>query len=465
MTGVRVRFAPSPTGSLHIGGARTAVLNWLYARSTGGKFLLRIEDTDPERSRGDLVKPILEDLAWLGMTSDEPIVYQSERLDDYRKLAETLIERGAAYRDYTTPEALQALREKAQERGEAAFQFRADRDKLRRGELSGSGQSAVRFLAPDEDTTFTDGVHGEIRYPGSEIDDFVLMRRDGSPTYHLSVVADDYAMGITDIIRGNDHISNTPKQWLIYDAMGWPPPHVAHVPLISGPDKKRLSKRHGAASVGEYRQKGYLPETLFNFIALLGWYPGKGDKEIFTRQELIDAFSLSGIQKSSAVFDEAKLIWMNGEYLRKLPLSEFVASLRPYVKPSVENDYLEKVAELLKPRLTLPSEIQEKGAYFFQEPDEWDVKGRKKYWSEPNLPTRLAQYITALESSGEFTADALEAQLRSLCESWDISAAKLIHPVRLALTGQTASPGLFEMMEVLGQSTCIHRLKRTLSEL
>ncbi len=465
MTGVRVRFAPSPTGSLHIGGARTAVLNWLYARSSGGKFLLRIEDTDPERSRGELVEPILEDLAWLGMESDEPIVYQSERLDDYRRLAEALIERGAAYRDYTTPEGLQAMREKVQEQGEAAFRFRIDRDKLRRGELSGSGAHAIRFLAPDEDITFADGVHGDIRFPGTEIDDFVLMRRDGSPTYHLSVVTDDYAMGITDVIRGNDHISNTPKQWLIYRAMGWQPPRVAHVPLISGSDKKRLSKRHGAASVGEYRQKGYLPETLFNFIALLGWSPGKGDKEIFTRQELIDTFSISGIQKSSAVFDEAKLVWMNGEYLRNLPPTDFVALLRPYVTPPVEDDYLEKVAELLRPRLTMPSEIKEKGSYFFQEPDEWDAKGRKKHWSEPNLPARLSQYITAIESSKEFTAEALETGLRSLCESWGISAAKLIHPVRLALTGRTASPGLFEMMEVLGQSTCIRRLKRALSEI
>ncbi len=465
MTDVRVRFAPSPTGSLHIGGARTAVLNWLYARSTGGKFLLRVEDTDPERSRGELVDTILEDLAWLGMKSDEPIVYQSERLVHYRKIAETLIERGAAYRDYTTPEELQAMREKAQEQGEAAFRFRADRDKLRRGEFSGSGAHAIRFLALDEDVTFTDGVHGDIRFPGTEIDDFVLVRRDGSPTYHLSVVADDYAMGITDVIRGNDHISNTPKQWLIYRAMDWQPPCVAHVPLISGPDKKRLSKRHGAASVGDYRQKGYLPEALFNFIALLGWSPGKGDKEIFTRQELIDAFSISGIQKSSAVFDEAKLVWMNGEVLRNLPLTDFVASLRFYVTPPVEDDYLEKVAELLRPRLTLPSEIQEKGSYFFQEPDEWDAKGRKKHWSDSKLPTRLSQYITALESSEEFAAEALETQLRSLCESWDISAAKLIHPVRLALTGRTASPGLFEMMEVLGKSTCIRRLKRALSEL
>ncbi len=465
MTDVRVRFAPSPTGSLHIGGARTAVLNWLYARSTGGKFLIRIEDTDPERSRGELVETILEDLAWLGMKSDEPIVCQSERLDDYRKIAETLVERGAAYRDYATPEELQAMREKAQEQGEAAFRFRADRGKLRRGELSGSGAHAIRFLAPDSGFTFTDGVHGDIRFPGTEIDDFVLVRRDGSPTYHLPVVADDYAMGITDVIRGNDHISNTPKQWLIYRAMDWQLPRVAHVPLISGPDKKRLSKRHGAASVGEYRQKGYLPEALFNFIALLGWSPGKGDKEIFTRQELIDAFSISGIQKSSAVFDETKLVWMNGEYLRNLPLPDFVASLRPYVTPPVEDDYLEKVAELLRPRLTLPSEIQEKGSYFFQEPDEWDAKGRKKHWSEPNLPARLSQYIAALESSKEFTTDALETQLRSLCESWDVSAAKLIHPIRLALTGRTASPGLFEMMEVLGQSTCIRRLKRALSEI
>lgn len=465
MAGIRVRFAPSPTGSLHIGGARTAVFNWLYARHANGAFVLRIEDTDPERSRGELTQVILDDLAWLGMESDEPIVYQSDRSEAYRELVDSLIERGVAYRDFTSPEELETLREKARENGQAAFLFRADRKKLAAGELRSSGPYAVRFLAPDNDIVFNDGVHGEIRFNTSEMDDFVLMRRDGSPTYHLSVVADDHAMNITDVIRGDDHISNTPKQLLIYRAMSWEAPRFIHVPLILGPDKKRLSKRHGATSVGEYRQKGYLPEAVFNFIALLGWSPGKGDREILNRHELVSLFSIEGINRSSAVFDENKLVWMNGEYLRGFSLADFIKTLRPFLDVPVEDVYLKKVAELLKPRLRLPSEIQEAGAYFFHEPEQWDEKGRRKHWSTPELPQRISDYIARLENAEDFTAGALETDLRALCETWSVSAATLIHPVRLALTGRTAGPGLFEMMEVLGQATCVRRLKRALTEL
>jgi glutamyl-tRNA synthetase len=465
MTRPRVRFAPSPTGSLHIGSARTAVFNWLYARHVDGDFLLRIEDTDPERSRGDLARAIEEDLRWLEMESDEPIVYQSDRLEDYRKLACDLVDRGAAYRDYTSPEELEALREQAKRAGQSAFLFRADRNEIPLQQPSNRSPHAIRFLAPDDDIVFSDGVHGEIRVRGSDIDDFVLLRRDGSPTYHLSVVADDHAMGITDVIRGDDHISNTPKQLLLYRAMGWEPPRFAHVPLILGPDKKRLSKRHGATSVGEYRQKGYLPQAVFNFIALLGWSPGKGDKEIFARTELIEAFSIEGINRSSAVFDEAKLVWMNGEHLRQLPTADLAAAIKPYIDSPVESAYLEKVTTLLRPRLRMPADIRELGQYFFRDPERWDEKGRAKHWSDPALAQRLAEYITALEACPDFTAEALETDLRSRCDTWGISAAKTIHPLRLALTGRTASPGLFEVMEVLGQPVVVRRLKRALEQL
>jgi glutamyl-tRNA synthetase len=465
MTRPRVRFAPSPTGSLHIGSARTAVFNWLYARHVDGDFLLRIEDTDPERSRGDLARAIEEDLRWLEMESDEPIVYQSDRLEDYRKLACDLVDRGAAYRDYTSPEELEALREQAKRAGQSAFLFRADRNEIPLQGSSSRSPHAIRFLAPDDDIVFSDGVHGEIRVRGSDIDDFVLLRRDGSPTYHLSVVADDHAMGITDVIRGDDHISNTPKQLLLYRAMGWEPPRFAHVPLILGPDKKRLSKRHGATSVGEYRQKGYLPQAVFNFIALLGWSPGKGDKEIFARTELIEAFSIEGINRSSAVFDEAKLVWMNGEHLRQLPTADLAAAIKPYIDSPVESAYLEMVTTLLRPRLRMPADIRELGQYFFRDPERWDEKGRAKHWSDPALAQRLAEYITALEARPDFTAEALETDLRSRCDTWGISAAKMIHPLRLALTGRTASPGLFEVMEVLGRPVVVRRLKRALEQL
>ena len=461
----RVRFAPSPTGSLHIGGARTAVFNWLFARRMNGDFLVRIEDTDPERSRGDLATAILEDLRWLGMESDESIVYQSDRLDEYHKLAYTLVERGAAYRDYTPPERLEAMREQARLRGEVSLQFRVDREKVHLRECRDGEPYAVRFLAPDDDIVFSDGVHGEVRFRGAALDDFVLLRRDGSPTYHLSVVADDHEMGITDVIRGDDHISNTPKQLLIYRAMGWEPPRFAHVPLILGPDKKRLSKRHGATSVGEYRQKGYLPDAVFNFIALLGWSPGKGDREILSRTELVQAFSTEGINRSSAVFDEAKLVWMNGEYLHALTASDLVRMLVPYVDSSVEEGYLQKVAALLQSRLRMPQDILDMGAYFFHDPEEWDEKGRAKYWSDAEFPKRLSQYIEALETREDFGAAALESDLRVRCDRWSVEASKMIHPLRLALTGRTFSPGLFEVMEILGRSVVLRRLKRALAQL
>ncbi|MFH1010594.1 MAG: glutamate--tRNA ligase [bacterium] len=464
MNRVRVRFAPSPTGSLHIGGARTAVFNWLYAQHTGGDFVLRIEDTDAERSRGELVQAILDDLRWLGMESDEPIVYQSDRVEIYRRLADELVERGAAYRDSTSPEELEHLRTQARARGEISFQFRADRAKLREVEAN-SEPYAIRFLAPDDDIVFADDVHGEVRFRGSTLDDFVLLRRDGSPTYHLSVVADDHDMDITDVIRGDDHISNTPKQLLIYRAMSWPPPRFAHVPLILGPDKRRLSKRHGATSVGEYREKGYLPEAVFNFIALLGWSPGRGDKEILTRRELVELFSTEGIHTGSAVFDESKLVWMNGEYLRELPAAELTKGLQPYLDSSVDAAYLEKVAVLLRPRLRMTSGIGELGDYFFHDPEQWDEKGRAQYWADPDLPQRLAQYMEDLEARDDFRAESLEADLRAHCETWGISAAKMIHPLRLALTGRIASPGLFEVMEVLGKPAVLRRLKRVLAEL
>jgi glutamyl-tRNA synthetase len=247
--------------------------------------------------------------------------------------------------------------------------------------------------------------------------------------------------------------------------MGWEPPRFAHVPLILGPDKKRLSKRHGATSVGEYRQKGYLPQAVFNFIALLGWSPGKGDKEIFARTELIEAFSIEGINRSSAVFDEAKLVWMNGEHLRQLPTADLAAAIKPYIDSPVESAYLEKVTTLLRPRLRMPADIRELGQYFFRDPERWDEEGRAKHWSDPALPQRLAEYITALEARPDFTAEALETDLRSRCDTWGISAAKMIHPLRLALTGRTASPGLFEVMEVLGRPVVVRRLKRALEQL
>ncbi|MBU0691836.1 glutamate--tRNA ligase, partial [bacterium] len=279
---IRVRFAPSPTGYLHVGGARTAIFNWLYARATGGKFLLRIEDTDPERSRGELTQVILDSLTWLGIESDEPIVYQSDHFARFTKVAMELVEQGAAYLDFTTKAELEEMRKASQERKEPAFRFKADPAQMRAdapARLKAGDPYAVRFAAPPQGIEWNDLVHGSVKYEGGELEDFVLLRSDGSPTYHLSVVCDDHDMGMTHVLRGDDHISNTPKQIAIYKAMHWPVPEFGHVPLILGPDKKRLSKRTGATSVGEFQEKGYLPDALFNFLTLLGWSPGKGDRE------------------------------------------------------------------------------------------------------------------------------------------------------------------------------------------
>ena len=310
MSEIRVRFAPSPTGYLHVGGARTAIFNWLYARATGGKFLLRIEDTDPVRSRGELAQIILDGLKWLGIESDEPVVYQSDRHERFISGAHELVERGTAYYDFSTPEALEEMRKQSQARHEPTFRFRADLAKVRaeaQERLSRGEPYAIRFAAPREGLAWDDLVHGRIAFAGEELEDFVLLRSNGAPTYHLSVVCDDHDMNITHVLRGDDHISNTPKQIGIYRAMGWEVPRFGHVPLILGPDKQRLSKRSGATAVGEFQERGFLSQAMFNFLTLLGWSPGSGDREIFTREELVEVFSLDGIQTKSAVFDIAKL--------------------------------------------------------------------------------------------------------------------------------------------------------------
>ena len=324
----RVRFAPSPTGYLHVGGARTALFNWLYARRTGGTFVLRIEDTDTERSSADMVTGILDGLRWLGLTWDEgpdaggphAPYFQSQRLDRYRDAAGRLLESGRAYRCYCTAERLRGEREQAEARGEA---WRYDRaclnlsDAERRAREAAGAVYAVRFLVRDGRTGFDDAVHGRIEFDTAHVEDFVILRSDRVPTYHLSVVVDDVDMHITDVIRGDDHISNTPKHVLLFEAFGAPVPRFAHVPLILGADKKRLSKRHGATSVMEYARQGYLPDAMVNFLALLGWSPGD-DRELMTREELTASFTLDGISGGNAVFNTDKLDWMNAQYLARI---------------------------------------------------------------------------------------------------------------------------------------------------
>lgn len=467
MSEIRVRFAPSPTGYLHVGGARTAIFNWLFARAVGGTFLVRIEDTDPLRSRGELAQIILDGLAWLGLHSDEEIVYQSDRKDRFVEVAHELIKRGQAYHDFTPLAELEKMRADSQARGEASFRFKADLEKVRASapeRLKHGEPFAVRFAAPPVDIGWQDLVHGDINYKSDELEDFVLLRSDGSPTYHLSVVCDDHDMRISHILRGDDHISNTPKQIALYRAMEWDIPKFGHVPLILGPDKKRLSKRTGAASVGEFQEKGFLPLALFNFLTLLGWSPGKGDREIFTREELVAIFSTEGIQTKSAVFDEAKLEWMNGEHLRLMSDSEAVNYLLLHDDSDiVSREKLAAVWPLIKSRVRLPQDVFTEQAYLFVDPIEYDQIGVEKHLSDPVIMTHLNNYLADIESCS-FDIVTLEAKLRERAELAGVKAGQLIHPVRLGLTGKTVSPSLFEMMEALGRETVRRRLSRLLRE-
>src|SRR5712671_6634775 len=388
MTLPRVRFAPSPTGYLHVGGARTALFNWLFARRLGGVFVLRIEDTDTERSSTDMVEGILEGLRWLGLEWDEgPKIggrhvpnFQSQRLDRHRAMAARLVTEGSAYYCYCTTEELKAKRDLKEQWIYDRACCRLTADEIGRRERDRVPR-AVRFKVPAGTMHFDDLIHGAIEFDGANIEDFVLLRSDGQPTYQLSVVSDDIEMAITHVVRGDDHISNTPKQLLLYQAVGAPLPRFAHVPLILGPDKKRLSKRHGATSVMEYARQGYLPEAMVNFLALLGWSPGAGDRELFSKDELIDAFSLDGISGGNAVFGPEKLEWFNQQYIMRLAPDELAMRVKPFFQAAGlwkeafladRHSWFLAVLELLRPRVKRLGEFAAQGRFFFVDAIEYD---------------------------------------------------------------------------------------------
>jgi glutamyl-tRNA synthetase len=425
----RLRFAPSPTGYLHVGGARTALFNWLYARRHGGAFVLRIEDTDVERSQPEMVTGILDGLRWLGIDWDEgPEVdgpyapyFQSQRLDRYRAAAKQLLDSGQAFED----------------------------------------GGAIRFKVPPGKTSFTDSVHGPIAFDNEHIESFVILRSDTHPTYHLSVVVDDIDMAITHVVRGDDHISNTPKQVLLYHAFGKTPPAFAHVPLIMGADKQRLSKRHGATSVMEYQKQGYLPEAMFNFLALLGWGTGSND-ELFTREELIQRFNLEGISGGNAVFNTEKLDWFNHQHLLRLADEELIARLKGLglgawdLEPGPRAT---AILALLRPRCKKLTDFPGQLRPFFEDPAKYDVDGVKKHLSAPGSADHLRALIKVYEGA-EWNEAALEKDLRQLADVRTVKAATLIHGTRLAITGGMFSPGIFEMLVILGRETVLRRLDR-----
>ncbi len=467
---IRVRFAPSPTGYLHVGGARTAMFNWLFARRHGGAFILRIEDTDAERSSWDMVAGIVDGMRWLGLDWDEgPDVggphapyFQSQRLETYRAMAERLVSEGHAYYCYCTPETLQRKREAAEAAGAGWTYDRAcralPRDEITRRDAAGEPR-AIRFSVPDGRTSFEDLVHGPIVFENANIEDFVILRSDRQPTYHLSVVVDDLDMEITHVVRGDDHISNTPKQLLLYAAFGKEPPAFAHVPLIMGPDKKRLSKRHGATSVMEYPRLGYVPEAMVNFLALLGWSPGT-DQELFTREELIWQFALEGISGGNAVFNTEKLEWFNQQHIMRLPAAELIQRLRSRFEAAdlwnAQYDtsraaWLARVVELLKPRVKRLDDFVEGARPFLADRIERDEAAVLKYLAKSELREPLEQLRDAFAAAPSFDAATLENTLRRLAEERALKAAALIHATRVAVTGRSASPGLFEVLELLGR--------------
>jgi glutamyl-tRNA synthetase len=433
----RVRFAPSPTGYLHVGGARTALFNWLFARRHAGTFVLRIEDTDAERSSSEMVAGIVDGLRWLGLDWDEgPDIggphapyFQSQRLEKYREYAQGLVQAGKAYQD----------------------------------------AGAVRFKVPPGVTRFEDLVHGAIEFDNEHIEDFVILRSDGHPTYHLSVVVDDIDMAITHVVRGDDHIPNTPKQVLLYEAFGKPVPQFAHVPLIMGPDRKRLSKRHGATSVMEYQRLGYLPEAMVNFLALLGWNPG-GDREVLSRDDLKTLFTLEGISGGNAVFNADKLDWFNQQHIGRLPAGELLQRIEEALRAAglwrdtlltAESAWIVSVLDLLKPRVKkLEQLVDELRPFLLEQPD---MDPAAATHLSLGIRPALAQLATTLDSLEPYDAATLEQGLRSIAEKAGVKAAALIHATRVAVTGRAVSAGLFDVLVLLGRKVTVQRLHRALN--
>lgn len=454
---VRTRFAPSPTGSLHIGGARTAIFNWLFARHYGGTFVLRIEDTDRERSTEESIGEIIAGMTWLGLDWDEGPFRQSDRLDVYKSLAEKLIESGDAYRCYVGAEELEARRKEAQEKG-GVFRYRREWANVN---AAPGKPYAVRLRTPDEGTVeVTDLLRGVVSFDAADIDDFVILKTDGFPTYNFAVVADDSEMNITHVIRGDDHLTNTPRQALIYKALSLDMPKMAHVSMILGPDGKRLSKRHGDTSVIAYREEGYLPDALVNYLTRLGW--SFGDQEIFTREELVEKFTLDNVGKSAAVFNIEKLDWLNGWYIRNRPAGEIAALVLPMLRErgidAGLDTKLEMIVKELGQRAKTLLDIVNSIGYFYAEEITFDEKAAAKFLTPET--GEVLKDLTGRIASGEFTSDGLHATFEKIMEERDIKMGAIAQPVRVALTGGTVSPGIFEVMEILGKEEVLKRLGR-----
>ena len=463
---LKLRFAPSPTGFLHVGGARTAIFNLLYARRFGGSLLLRIEDTDVERSRQHHAEQIISSLEWLGVDWDDGPIYQSDRLARYRQRAEELVAKGLAYRCYCQADQLEAEREAAEKTGKHYRYSGRCRRAAEAGEQS-EGEHVIRFKVHDRPIDVQDLVRGDVHFEGQLIDDFVVLRSDGHPTYHLSVVVDDIDMDITLVARGDDHLSNTPKHILLFDAFGADIPRFAHLPLILGTDKKRLSKRTGATSVEDYRDLGILPEALINFLTLLGWSPGN-DREIFTAAEAAGLFDFNGVNKAPAVFDQEKLIWMNSQYLMRMKPEEIVPHLVPFFPgPLAEAPNLLQLIALYQPRARTLKELSEAITPYFVEAKQlpYEQEAVRKHLKGAELTSRIRKLRDGFAVIDVFSLDSTESVLRKVAEEEGVGAGKLIHPLRLALTGKSSSPPIFDVLVALGKDRSLQRIDRLLEEL
>lgn len=462
---IRVRFAPSPTGFLHVGGARTALFNWLYARRHNGVFVLRIEDTDRERSTDEYIDAIIQGMKWLGLDWDEGPYRQTNRFDIYRQYAGRLLKEGKAYYCYCRTEELEARRKAAMAEGRPV---KYDRRCLGRNEPVPGDKPVIRFKMPDTGQTIVDDlIRGAVVFENEQLDDLIIVRSDGTPTYNLTVVVDDVAMGITDVIRGDDHLNNTPKQIQMYRAFGYQTPRFAHLPMILGPDKTRLSKRHGATSVMAYYEMGYLPDALVNYLVRLGW--SFGDQEIFSRGELIRFFSFENVGRAAAVFNPEKLLWLNAQYIMRSRNEDLASSVIPFLvkegtisgEQTPDIKWLAEAVHTLKERSRTLVELAHSLKYYIAEDIEIEEKAKIKFLNAESRGL-LVSFQERIASLGNFTAEAIEDVFRTIAEKEQVKLGKIAQPVRVALTGGTASPGIFEVISVLGKEKTLRRLERAI---
>jgi len=421
---VKTRFAPSPTGYLHVGSARTALFNWVHARHHQGEFILRVEDTDKERSKPEFEEEIIESLKWLGLDWDGEITHQSKRLEFHKQMADKLLKEDKAYAE----------------------------------------GNALRFKSPKTTIGWEDVIRGHIEFDGKLLDDLVIMKSDGTPTYNFACVCDDGDMGITHVIRGEDHISNTPKQLPLYEALGYQPPLFAHIPLILGEDRSRLSKRHGATSVRDFKRDGYLPEAMVNYLSLLGWSPGN-DQEIIHRKELIEKFTLERVVSTGAIFNIQKMDWLNGEYIREFPLDVLTRMFSQVlqdsgaVKELPKNGWMERFTELYRKRIFVLKDLPEEAAFFFKDEVEWNDEGAEVLKKHDDLSEVFSGYADQLESLDDFGHESVEKASRDYMKKKGLSGKQFIHPARIAMTGRLVSPGFFETVSLLGKELSVKRLR------